>query len=1059
MCLLTFGGLDHREQLNVLSSVGNEYDLKKVSHALRIQYPNCQGKPVHRRDYLGCGRGSAPPVPTSAKLRPRLFSQKGKGKGKGKAYSMMADGDDEAEDEEAYLEDEDQILDDDAYEAEAYSEDEALETMIQDFDLSEDPDLADAFATILDRRKKNQKASGQGGKGSAQSPGIPFSAKGEMTLDQRARAVKFLKSVTPCTACGQRGHWSGDPECSQSRKPGKGASKKKAFPKKKPASSWASYFVQQEALDFSDGKSAKLDTATAYATGNFDGSSFGAFSNRFELGTDVADSFMTIRVDDLCEHSTYKGGTEKRFHRSANGYTRQVICKEPECDRAVISAQRKEPLQLWRFLVQVALCTKWGSRARSRALFQHVTKCRGDALEEDQRRRRLEPPQAGPPQRAAPPTSTAPWVVIPEQPAASRPGPSASASSGYVARIVRGDPLEQRVWIYGVCLAPSLELPPFPTLADEDSDILQPLPSDGQLLDNTSPFPGRSFEDVASSAECSWWCAQVLTFALQINNPMRLEIYVFAFFLYGRLKLVRDSLVRLHGAGSDPQNKRVFHPSDMVTTRQLRIPVAMDPSRLDVVAEHDCDVMMVTEAEDQAEDTETLEDDAVTSDADPPGLAILDSGCTKTTHGSVWATRFEAELGKLGLAFTTQKKKQVFKGVGGQIVSNVVKIYPIGLSQIHGEMCSCEAPGSLPLLLSRPFMKELGTVIDIGRGKVSFTALGVKDLDLVKTSRGHLAVNILDFDIADLSAFTPEDDEQAWTLIPDQGAPPAPQADDGEPDAPPASQAEGGNDHGGTPRSLTPSEYDEIMRAYSEDYPDVPEGWHPDDYADHLDHLEILRDEVDTWRTDRETGGHLDEDVNEDMMFFEDLVSKNPSLLRKVTNRKAKKLGSLSAAMDGDDFTFRRVLSGKLPVHHRPPYGKVWLKQLFAGAMGLSMMAVLTGKAIGVPLDVRTNQWDASTSAGRRLLHNDLKTEDPYILVLTQPCGPWGNWSRFNLQRGGKAALTVGEAREQGRKILRFVNDTVVQRVKHKRHTCLHRAAPWQPMVGRTRALWRPRAS
>ena len=38
MCLLTFGGLDHREQLNVLSSVGNEYDLKKISHALRIQY-------------------------------------------------------------------------------------------------------------------------------------------------------------------------------------------------------------------------------------------------------------------------------------------------------------------------------------------------------------------------------------------------------------------------------------------------------------------------------------------------------------------------------------------------------------------------------------------------------------------------------------------------------------------------------------------------------------------------------------------------------------------------------------------------------------------------------------------------------------------------------------------------------------------------------------------------------------------------------------------------------------------------------------------------------------
>ena len=104
-------------------------------------------------------------------------------------------------------------------------------------------------------------------------------------------------------------------------------------------------------------------------------------------------------------------------------------------------------------------------------------------------------------------------------------------------------------------------------------------------------------------------------------------------------------------------------------------------------------------------------------------------------------------------------------------MSHVVKVYPIGLSQIHGEMCSCEAPGSLPLLLSRPFMEE-----HIGRGKVSFTAIGVQDLDLVKTSRGHLAVNILDFDTSDLSAFSAEgeegDDEQAWTLVPDLEAPP-----------------------------------------------------------------------------------------------------------------------------------------------------------------------------------------------------------------------------------------------------------------------------------------------
>ena len=58
MMLLIFSGLDQREQFGVLPSVGNEYDLKKVSHALRIQYPSASGKPVPRRDYLGVARTS-----------------------------------------------------------------------------------------------------------------------------------------------------------------------------------------------------------------------------------------------------------------------------------------------------------------------------------------------------------------------------------------------------------------------------------------------------------------------------------------------------------------------------------------------------------------------------------------------------------------------------------------------------------------------------------------------------------------------------------------------------------------------------------------------------------------------------------------------------------------------------------------------------------------------------------------------------------------------------------------------------------------------------------------
>ena len=105
--------------------------------------------------------------------------------------------------------------------------------------------------------------------------------------------------------------------------------------------------------------------------------------------------------------------------------------------------------------------------------------------------------------------------------------------------------------------------------------------------------------------------------------------------------------------------------------------------------------------------------------------------------------------------------------------------------------------------------------------------------------------------------------------------------------------------------------------------------------------------------------------------------------------------------------------------------------------MGLTLMAVFLGMQVGVPLDSSSSTWDASTSAGKRHLHHDLLLEDPYVTVITHPCGPWGNWSRFNLAKGGAAAETVESLREQGRSVLRAVNKTVKDRINAHRHVFL----------------------
>lgn len=121
-------------------------------------------------------------------------------------------------------------------------------------------------------------------------------------------------------------------------------------------------------------------------------------------------------------------------------------------------------------------------------------------------------------------------------------------------------------------------------------------------------------------------------------------------------------------------------------------------------------------------------------------------------HGSEWSSAFEDAL-KNYLMPQTKSKLQRFGGVGGETVSDTVKTYPVGIGGSHGELHSAEAKGGTPLLLSCPFMQELGTVIDLSNSTVSFKALGVQNLPLIKTSRGHVAVSLLDFGDAPHGSF------------------------------------------------------------------------------------------------------------------------------------------------------------------------------------------------------------------------------------------------------------------------------------------------------------------
>ena len=514
MMLLLFAGLDHKEQLNVLSSCGNDYDFKKISHALRLQFPNSVGNVVVKKDLLGWQQGSRN-INTLHNLSPQR--QKWKVTTRGKSYAMAVDGDDNYEDqpdEDAFIEDTAQPEEEDAFYEDntpySYSDDETLDTYLQDFP-EEDMELAEALATAVQNKHKKKTPSSTS---SSTTNSFPFKAQGEMSFDAKARenrknAVKFLKSVTPCTSCGRNGHW-GDDECPNTRKKGKGKGKKGSSPKKKPSST---FFVLHDTLESEDEKPQTGDTMTGYVhvsnaspqyvytqepnalAGNVMNPEYDKIPayvttkepmdvaenaiTKFHsnatpeyvlattelYGGDVRkegsftdclatsahhEVLMVLKEVPMCEHCSYNGGNENKYFRGANGHCRYLTCKERECDKTVLSCRRKEPAELWRYLVVVALCTKFGTAARSRELFSNVCRVRGEALEEREKKAAMRPTK--------PPTApgSPPWPLVEPSPSSPASSPSTSTTGYPRARILRRK--EPIIWLYGISLSASQKI-------------------------------------------------------------------------------------------------------------------------------------------------------------------------------------------------------------------------------------------------------------------------------------------------------------------------------------------------------------------------------------------------------------------------------------------------------------------------------------------------------------------------------------------------------------------------------------------------------------------------
>ena len=144
------------------------------------------------------------------------------------------------------------------------------------------------------------------------------------------------------------------------------------------------------------------------------------------------------------------------------------------------------------------------------------------------------------------------------------------------------------------------------------------------------------------------------------------------------------------------------------------------------------------------------------SAADPPGLAVVDTGCQGTMHGTTWRKRFCMALEDFGLtAVCTPVTPMNLNGVGGIAISLEKLTFPVGVFGLDGEITSYEAndepepdepkPKEIPMLMSRGYQASLGCHIHVADRTIDVDAAGVKKQALIENSGGHDAISLTSF--------------------------------------------------------------------------------------------------------------------------------------------------------------------------------------------------------------------------------------------------------------------------------------------------------------------------
>ena len=394
-------------------------------------------------------------------------------------------------------------------------------------------------------------------------------------------------------------------------------------------------------------------------------------------------------------------------------------------------------------------------------------------------------------------------------------------------------------------------------------------------------------------------------------------------------------------------------------------------------------------------------------------IAILDSGCNRTCHGEKWLKRYMSTVDQHHFPLEPDHGGG-FRGIGGAInttgVRNLDVCFEIGDGMAVGEIDSIELENSdAPLLLSISDQRKLGLTVTLGEQDRVYSSTLQAEL-IVTNMNGLLGVRLLPKHLAMLGV---------------SDAKPEAQPDDMAIDCDPSS---------------TTGQV--LMDAFStNDIPfsttDVP--------------FSVPAHEPYSVQQLASMGADLDLDLSVAygcQKFHQELQQQHETYVaveeetRKTLSKGQRKFLEQSVEeIQASDVSLWATLTNKKAQTPLPRGCKTFLMEIFAGAAVLTSMAMSLGLPVAAPIDIKLDGTDLLNPKVRAEIESHIDLMDPYCVTFAPVCGPWGSWSRLNLQRGEETREAILQQRDAWYPCLKWIERMVRKRMARGRKFLVEN--PW----------------